>query len=106
MPRNCGIREITSNESNYQVLYGALVNGPEKNDVFVDVRFREGGKSHTKVRIDYNAGFTGALAGLLQSNINWNSSASLNQHYNSYDTVYNKNGNSSWSRSSITRMLT
>lgn len=104
MPANCGIREITRNESNYQILYGALVNGPNATDHFVDIKFRETGKWHTKVRIDYNAGFTGALAGLLQSDIR---NAPLNQHYknNSYDTVYKNNDKRSWFRDNITRIL-
>lgn len=67
---------MMSNKANDHVLYGALVNGPDMNDHFVDVRFNKAGKAYTKVRIDYNAGFTGALAGLLQLDIKRNRSTS------------------------------
>jgi len=42
------------------VLYGALVGGPDENDVYVDDR--EDYVSN-EVACDYNAGFQGAVAG-------------------------------------------
>ena len=41
------------------VLYGALVGGPDANDVYADSR---GDFVKNEVALDYNAGFTGALA--------------------------------------------
>ncbi|XP_070154972.1 endoglucanase A [Polyergus mexicanus] len=61
-PAPCGWREFDSNESNPQILYGALVSGPNKRDLFRDTREED---IYTEVMVDYNAGFTSALAGLL-----------------------------------------
>ncbi len=46
-----------------QVLKGAMVGGPDKNDVFLDDR---DDYTHSEVGVEYNAGLTGALTGLLQ----------------------------------------
>ncbi len=46
-----------------QVLYGALVGGPGPDDKYVDKR---SDYQANEVATDYNAGFTGALAGLVQ----------------------------------------
>ncbi|GAB1861543.1 cellulase [Camponotus japonicus] len=62
-PKFCGLQEYSQTISNPQVLYGALVSGPNKNDDFFDNR-HDG--HYTGVRIDYNAGFTCVLAKLLQ----------------------------------------
>ncbi|KAI3430666.1 hypothetical protein D9Q98_005258 [Chlorella vulgaris] len=48
---------------NPQVLYGALVGGPGPDDKYVDKR---SDYQANEVATDYNAGFTGALAGLVQ----------------------------------------
>lgn len=45
------------------VLYGALVGGPNQNDVYSDDR---GDYIANEVATDYNAGWQGALAGLIQ----------------------------------------
>eukprot|EP00058_Branchiostoma_floridae_P018384 XP_002603873.1 hypothetical protein BRAFLDRAFT_119431 [Branchiostoma floridae] len=48
---------------NENVLYGALVGGPDAHDNYVDDR----SNFHTnEVAVDYNAGFQGCLAGLIQ----------------------------------------
>jgi hypothetical protein len=49
-----------------QTLYGALVGGPDKSDKYTDSRTNY---VQNEVTIDYNAGFTGALAGLLESGV-------------------------------------
>jgi endoglucanase len=48
---------------NPQVLYGGLVGGPNDGDSYKDVR---SDYVSNEVAVDYNAGFTGALAGLVQ----------------------------------------
>ncbi|XP_011498432.1 PREDICTED: endoglucanase 10-like [Ceratosolen solmsi marchali] len=62
-PTACGWSEFDRNAPNPQVLYGALVSGPDEADRFHD---RREDYVYTEVTLDYNAGFTGALAGLLQ----------------------------------------
>ncbi|KAG7197626.1 hypothetical protein KM043_013407 [Ampulex compressa] len=62
-PAPCGWPEFDRNESNPQVLYGALVSGPDEADKYHDHREDY---VYTEVTLDYNAGFTSALAGLLQ----------------------------------------
>ena len=54
-------RETDSNP-NPNILYGALVGGPDQNDVWVDDRtdYRR-----NEVAIDYNAGFQSSIAGLI-----------------------------------------
>jgi hypothetical protein len=42
-------------------LYGGLVGGPDQNDVYPDVR---NDYKMSEVAVDYNAGLTGASAGL------------------------------------------
>ena len=44
------------------LIYGALVGGPDANDVFTDDITQY---QYTEVAIDYNAGFVGALAGMV-----------------------------------------
>ncbi|XP_050459002.1 endoglucanase A-like [Cataglyphis hispanica] len=61
-PASCGWREFDRNEANPQILFGALVSGPNKKDLFKDIREED---IYTQVMVDYNAGFTSALAGLL-----------------------------------------
>lgn len=62
-PAPCGWAEFDRRSPNPQVLSGALVSGPDEADKFRD--FRED-YVYTEVTLDYNAGFTSALAGLLQ----------------------------------------
>ncbi|XP_020289297.1 uncharacterized protein LOC109857423 [Pseudomyrmex gracilis] len=91
-PANCGHTKMMSNEPNHEILYGALVNGPDVHDHFVDIRFNKTDKAYTKIRIDYNAGFTGALAGLLQLDVTWNrdiSSTSSTQRISNRTLDYN-----------------
>jgi hypothetical protein len=42
-------------------LYGGLVGGPDQNDVYPDIR---NDYKMSEVAVDYNAGLTGASAGL------------------------------------------
>jgi len=62
-PASCGWQEFSKNAPNPQILYGALVSGPDEVDLFKDCREEY---AYTEVTLDYNAGFTSALAGLLQ----------------------------------------
>ncbi|XP_014214612.1 uncharacterized protein LOC106643815 [Copidosoma floridanum] len=62
-PTPCGWSEYDRNAPNPQVLVGALVSGPDEIDCFYDKREDF---IYTEVTLDYNAGFTGALAGLYQ----------------------------------------
>lgn len=62
LPAPCG-REAESNPGpNPHVLYGALVGGPDRFDHYEDNRTNY---VQSEVTLDYNAGFTGALAGLV-----------------------------------------
>lgn len=53
---------------NPNTIYGALVGGPNKNDEFTDTRWDY---QSAEVALDWNAGFTGMLAGLATSSITW-----------------------------------
>jgi endoglucanase len=53
---------LYSTTPNRFILYGALVGGPFPNDSWVDSRWNY---EWTEVTQDYNAGFTGAVAGLV-----------------------------------------
>ncbi|XP_019884179.2 endoglucanase 10 [Camponotus floridanus] len=81
LPKWCGWKQYRKNESNPQILYGALVSGPNENDEFLDIRYEP---DYTNVRIDYNAGFTCVLAKLLQLH-SWRSCMSPF----SYDRLFN-----------------
>eukprot|EP01135_Chromosphaera_perkinsii_P002771 Nk52_evm139s226 gene=Nk52_evmTU139s226 len=61
-PAPCSFNEFNSPNPNPQILYGALVGGPGTSDEFIDDR-----KDYIKneVATDYNAGFQGALAFLV-----------------------------------------
>ena len=65
-PKSCGWPEFDRPEPNPQILYGALVSGPDEAEKFFDRRVDH---VYTEVTIDYNAGFTSALAGLLQQKL-------------------------------------
>lgn len=58
-PKSCGREIIESKEPNANVLYGALVGGPDENDNYTDDRKDNG---QNEVSVDQNAGFTGCLA--------------------------------------------
>lgn len=58
----CGWSYFSDSDPNPNVIYGALVGGPDRHDHFDDTR---SDYKHTEVTLDYNAGFTGALAGVV-----------------------------------------
>lgn len=58
--------DIENPDDNPNLLYGALVGGPDENDVYEDVR---SDYVHNEVAVDYNAGFQSALAGVLFSSL-------------------------------------
>lgn len=62
-----GVTDINDPGPNRHVLYGALVGGPNAPDdkAYVDDR---GNYVTNEVALDYNAGFTGALAALVEQN--------------------------------------
>ncbi|XP_018568194.1 uncharacterized protein LOC108908596 isoform X2 [Anoplophora glabripennis] len=62
-PLACGWDEYHSKQPNPQILYGALVSGPDQNDHYEDRREEF---LYNEVTVDYNAGFQSALAGLIQ----------------------------------------
>ena len=62
MPETCGDDDFESPDCNPQVLYGGLVGGPDENDLWQDDR---GDYVHNEVALDYNAGFTSAVAYLV-----------------------------------------
>lgn len=62
-PAPCGWDQFNTPNSNPQILTGALVGGPAgPGDGYTDIRSNY---QQNEVALDYNAGFTGALAGLL-----------------------------------------
>ncbi|KAK7868028.1 hypothetical protein R5R35_010199 [Gryllus longicercus] len=60
-PAACDWNTYNGGQSNYHVLYGALVGGPDANDYYNDVR---NDYVHNEVACDYNAGFQNVLASL------------------------------------------
>lgn len=63
-PAACGWDQFNTPNPNPQVLYGALVGGPAATDTdYSDVR---NNYQSNEVAVDYNAGYTGVLAGLIQ----------------------------------------
>lgn len=62
LPSPCNWEQYKSNESNPQILYGALVSGPDRNDYYED---RRDEFLYNEVTLDYNAGFEGVVAGLI-----------------------------------------
>nr|8IHW_A Chain A, Endoglucanase [Eisenia fetida] len=60
-PAECDWDEFNQPGPNYQILYGALVGGPDQNDQFEDLR---SDYIRNEVANDYNAGFQGAVAAL------------------------------------------
>ncbi|XP_071510732.1 uncharacterized protein [Diadema antillarum] len=63
LPAPCGWNEYNAPGPNPQVLYGALVGGPDVNDNFVNDRTDF---IQNEVACDYNAGFQSAVAGIKQ----------------------------------------
>ncbi|XP_002734592.1 endoglucanase F-like, partial [Saccoglossus kowalevskii] len=61
MPNTCDQSTFLSPDPNPQILYGALVGGPDANDNWVDDR---SDSKTNKVTCDFNAGFQSAVAGL------------------------------------------
>ena len=63
MPQPCDSSAANSPDPNPQVLYGALVGGPDANDYYVDDRMDW---VHNEVALEYNSGFQGILAAVIQ----------------------------------------
>ncbi|KAF8066338.1 celD [Scenedesmus sp. PABB004] len=53
---------------NPNTIYGALVGGPTKDDAYEDLRWDF---EKAEVALDWNAGFTGMLAGLADAGVSW-----------------------------------
>ncbi|XP_056021967.1 uncharacterized protein LOC130054902 isoform X2 [Ostrea edulis] len=68
-PAPCNWNTFKSKDPNPNILYGALVGGPDQNDSYVDER--DNFKTN-EVTCDYNAGFQSAVAGLLHFALNGN----------------------------------
>jgi hypothetical protein len=64
----CDCTAFQNPDCNPNTLYGALVGGPGQDDSYGDQRYDF---ASTEVAIDYNAGFSGALAGLMQDPVTW-----------------------------------
>ncbi|XP_067947684.1 uncharacterized protein [Watersipora subatra] len=58
----CDWEDFNDDVDNPNTLYGALVGGPDENDLYTD---RRADYKRNEVSCDYNAGYTGALAGLI-----------------------------------------
>jgi hypothetical protein len=67
-PAACDCGAIYAQACNPHTLYGALVGGPGKDGSFQDSR---ADYKRNEVALDYNAGFSGALAGLLETTWTW-----------------------------------
>ena len=65
-PQVCDYSALNSPNPNPQVLYGALAGGPDQYDNYQDDR---NNYQCNEVAIDYNAGFQGALAGILHAQL-------------------------------------
>lgn len=61
-PRPCGLNDKNQQGPNPQVLFGALVGGPDQTDRFYDDRSNY---KQSEVALDFNAGFQGAMAAQL-----------------------------------------
>ncbi len=60
-PAGCNAYTMTFNGPNPQILTGAMVGGPGKDDGYTDSR---SDYVHNEVACDYNAGFQSAVAAL------------------------------------------
>jgi endoglucanase len=67
-PQLCDCTHFVTSKCNPHMLYGALVGGPGKDDSYEDTR---PDYQRNEVALDYNAGLSGALAGLLESSWTW-----------------------------------
>ena len=67
-PATCNYLQLHSPDPNPHVLHGALVGGPHFNDTFPDDRMNY---AKSEVGIEYNAGFTAALAGAASAATPW-----------------------------------
>jgi hypothetical protein len=67
-PDTCNYLQLHSPDPNPHVLVGALVGGPHFNDTFPDDRMDY---AKSEVGIEYNAGFTAALAGAADAATPW-----------------------------------
>lgn len=65
----CGFDIFNDPSPNPNTLFGALVGGPGNDDSYVDVRTDY---VKNEVAVDYNSGFTGALAALAANPFTWN----------------------------------
>lgn len=66
MPATCGwdaFHNLLPNSNTFYIegIYGALAGGPDSNDVYHDDC---SDFAQSEIALDFNAGFTGALAGL------------------------------------------
>ncbi|CAC5381277.1 E3.2.1.4 [Mytilus coruscus] len=61
MPEPCTYAQLSSPFDNPQILYGALVGGPDENDFYEDNREDY---AQNEVAVSYNAGFQSAAAGM------------------------------------------
>ena len=61
------VENLYSSDPNPHVLYGALPEGPGHSDNYQDIR----SSNSSRVQLDYNAGFQGALAGLAEAPGSW-----------------------------------
>lgn len=64
----CDCTALFNPGCNPNTIYGALVGGPNENDEFPNTRWDF---TSAEVALDWNAGFTGMLAGLAESRISW-----------------------------------
>ncbi|XP_047001433.1 endoglucanase A-like [Schistocerca americana] len=62
-PATCDWTQYSTTDPNPHVLYGALVGGPDANDAYYDDRTDY---QHNEVALDFNAGFQGVVAALVQ----------------------------------------
>ncbi|KAI8474345.1 MAG: endo-beta-1,4-glucanase [Monoraphidium minutum] len=67
-PAGCDYRMFTLPGPNPRTITGALVGGPDPSDIYKDERTDA---RNNEVAIDYNSGFTGALAGLKQAGVDY-----------------------------------
>ncbi|XP_066945456.1 endoglucanase E-4-like [Macrobrachium rosenbergii] len=64
MPATCDQSAFDNPGPNPQILYGAVVGGPDEYDAYTDDR---GDYVHNEVACDYNAGFTAALGAMIEN---------------------------------------
>lgn len=59
-PKVCNRQNFFTPQPNYYVLFGGVVGGPDKKEMYSDNRIVY---EQTEVACDYNAGFQSAVAG-------------------------------------------